>query len=355
MRTFWATFRAGFLFLWSDPTGVILLTFFPILLILILGSALSSVMSVDNALEPVRVANTAELPFDGQPYLVLRPFATLEAAEAALLAGEADVAIESTTDEIAVVRLRGGERNAAVTLVFVDGWRQNMAAAQLALRDGRNPLAGLGGDISVTQTATGGKTMRAMDYYAVSMLVMILLYAGMNGMSLFQQNMAGDFGMRIQAAPAARSSVVAGTLAASTAVSFSQGLVTFLFSALVYGVDWGTRVPLVILTLFVVTVFSQLLCILAILLLKTDAAATGAVELLIGVFTFFSKGYTNSVSFGAAERVFQYLPNALAQTVIFGAVWGGDGSVLVRSLWILIGMTAGLGALTLLVGRRKLA
>ena len=363
MKSFLAVFRAGFRYLWSEPLPVILLTLFPIVLILVLGSALSSLMSNDDTLPPAVAAYVSESE-DSPLYMFMTgeeiaPYVSLvkcsaDEAEAMLVSGECSAVISESAEGVEVRRLEGGDRGSTVVLSLVESYRAVESAVMAAIRDGRDPSAAFEADISVGNAAVGGKVVDAIDYYAITMLVMILLYTGMNGMSLFGKNMTGEFGMRLQASPAPRSTVVAGTLAASTVVSFSQALITLTFSAVAYGVDWGERIPLVLITLFVFTLFSQVISIFVFLIFKNEAATTGFLQAFFWISTFVSKGYVNT-DFGEAEKIFKYAPNALAHTVIFGAVYGGDEAVIMQSLLILVGTVAVLGVGAAALGRRRIA
>ena len=131
-------------------------------------------------------------------------------------------------------------------------------------------------------------------------------------------------------------------------------MITFIFTAVAYGVDWGSRIPLILLTLFAVVLFSQALCIFLMMMFRNDGAAVGAAQALFWVMTFVSKGYVK-MSFGEAEKVFEYVPNALAHTVIFGAVYGGNEKKMLFNMCLLFGYIAALFVLAFVFGRKKLA
>lgn len=342
--------------------SVIMLTLFPILLILVLGNALSSMMSNDDVITRVKAAYVSQsehsdlyefmISDEISPYVDIAP-CSIDQAKEMLDAEEVSVIISEHDGEVNVTQRSEHGRSSTIVLSIVESYRQIHAAAEIAAKDGRNPMPSLDAQIQVQNTATGGRTYSALDYYAITMLVMILLYTGMNGMSLFQKNMLGQFGQRLQGAPLSRGTVVCATMAASTVTSFLQGMVTFIFSATVYGVDWGSRIPLVLLTLFAVTLFSQALCVFLLLVFKSDGACTGIVQAMFWIFTFVSKGYTN-IDFGSAEKIFQFAPNAMAHTVIFGAIYGGDESFMMLSLCLLFAVSIVLSLGAFLLGRRRL-
>jgi hypothetical protein len=364
MRGFLATFRMGCKYLWTNPVSVVVLTTFPILLILVLGSALRGYIAPETSLDPAPVAVAADpggplgaFLQSGEIARFLAPEFTDETQARALLeSGDACAAVLERGGEITVLRLPGGggldSLLTEVALSSVGSYKSSgAAAAAAAMRGGEFP--GLP-EAPVQDMALGGRVPDAMDYYAVTMLVTILLYTGMNGMDLFGKSLLGDTGSRVRLAPVSGSALAGGLLAASTVTSYLQGMVTFIFSGLVYGVHWGERIPLVLLALLAVVLFAQALCILLVALLRRYGPVMGMAQALFFVMTFVSKGYSK-MNFGAAEKAFAYVPNALAHTVIFGAVYGGNEGKMMLSLALLFGMGAVLFVLAFLLGRRRLA
>ena len=362
MRAFLATFQMGFKYLWRNPVSVTILIAFPILLILILGSALGAYISADTSLDPAPVAVIADP--DGALGTFLQSeeisrFFTLDFTDrtrAEQLLADGDVCAAVIEDGYDITVLRGPEGSMAtkVTLSVIDAYKQIGAAAAIAAAEGKDVYALLGEDVPVRDRPLGKRIPNSTDYYAVTMLVMILLFTGMNGMELFKKGLLDDTGSRTRLTPISKPVLVGGLLAASTVTSFLQGMVTFLFSGVVYGVYWGERIPLVLLTLFGVVLFSQSLCLFLLMLLRNEGAVTGLSQALFWIMTFVSKGYAK-ISFGELDNIFQYVPNAMAHNVIFGAVYGGNEAKMALDLALLFGLCVILFIFAFLLGRRRIA
>ena len=362
MTAFLATFWTGFKFLWRNPVTNAILIAFPIVIILILGNALSSYISPETDLDPAQIAVAAD------PGGMLGTFLRNEEisrffeieftdrARAEQLAAEEKVvaAIIEGSGDVSVIRASSGSLYTQLTLSVIDSYKQIGAAATIASMSGKDIDRLLDIDVEVKEVPLGKRIPGSIDYYAVTMLVMILMFAGLNGMDLFHKGLLSDTGNRARIAPISKPALIGGLLAASTLTSFLQGMVTFVFSGLVYGVYWGERIPLVLLTLFAVVLFSQSLCILMLMVLRNQGAVNGVAQALIWVMTFVSKGYAK-VDFGPMDEVFQYTPNAMAQTVIFGAIFGGNEAKMMMSLFILFGLALIFFILSFLSGRRRLA
>ena len=361
---FLATFAMGVKYLWRDPVSVVILTLFPIVIILVLGTALDATFSTDISFEPTTVAVVAEpnspmrgfVQSDGISQFFDSEFTDLATAEEMVADGTASAAfIEEADGNVRVLLPSTPNLMSQIALTVIDSYQQIGTAGAIAFMSGRDIASLIEVDIQITDQPLGTRIPGAMDYYAVTMLVMILLFAGFNGLEMFHKGLFSDMGHRMRLCPINKPSLVGGLMAAATFASFMQGMVVFLFSAVVYGVYWGQRIPLVLLTLFAVVLFSQALCVLLFVIFGKVNSVMGIAQLLFFAMTFVSGGYM-LVSFdGVLGRIFEYVPNALAHTVIFGAIYGGDEAQMTLYLGILFAMGAVLSALAFIVGRRRLA
>ncbi|MDR1735727.1 MAG: ABC transporter permease [Oscillospiraceae bacterium] len=362
MRGFFATFRMGFKYLWRSPVSAAILIGFPIVMILILGTALSSYISGETDLEPAKVAVAADP--QGELAAFLRSgeiarfftytFTDINEARRLVEAGEVTAAVIEDASGTEVFCEAGEGFDASLALAVVDSYQEIGSAAAAAAAQGRDVYGILGQEIAVRDVPLGMRVPSATDYYAVTMLVMILMMCGTNGIEMFGKGLLSDTGSRSLLTPVSKAAHVGGLLAASTVTSFLQGMVTFVFTAAVYGVYWGQRVPLVLLALFAVVLLSQSICIMLVLLFKRPDAASGLAQGLFYVLTLVSKGYSK-INFGAADAVFQYAPNAMAHTVIFGAIYGGNEAKMALYLGLLFAASAVFFAIAFILGRRRLA
>lgn len=362
MRAFIATFKMGFKFLWRETASVIVLIAFPLLIIFVLGNALSFYMEADTDLEPAPVAVVADA--DGALGKFLRSdeigrffsltFTDGQNAGELLNAGDVCAVVTERNGDVAVSLPAETGLLSNLTLSVIDSYKRVGAAAAIAELRGRDSGPILAADVSVKDVPLGKRVPGSMDYYAVTMLVMILLYTGMNGMELFHKSLLSDTGNRIRLSPIHAPAHIGGLLAASAVTSYLQGMITFVVSGAVYGVYWGERIPLVLAALFSVVLFSQALCIVLLMLFRHHGAAAGIAQALFFSMTFVSNGYFK-FDFGKASEIFAHVPNAMAQTVIFGAIYGGNEIKIASCLALLFGLSGAFYICAFLLGRRRLA
>jgi len=362
MNTFTATFTTSFKFLWRNPVTCTILIAFPIVLILILGTALSSYISPDTDFDPVTVAAVVDdEQSDFAKFLKsedISRFINVEFfAEEPRIGGEGIIIFEKDGD-IYVKKSNSAEMGADIAVSVIESYKQisaaaNLRAARITDGDYAKIFEIAEKQVSVTATPINKRVPSATDYYSVTMLVMILMYTGMNGVDTFKKGLFSETGARIRTSPVSVAPHIAGLLAASTVTSYLQGMCTFLFSIFVYGAYWGENIPLVLLTLFAVVLFSQSLCIFLLMVSRSEGAAAGMCQALFWLMTFVSQGYSK-MTFGAADKIFAYAPNALAHQIIFSSAYGGDGGKIAANLCILFALGAVLFILSFLLGRRKL-
>ncbi|MDR2558435.1 MAG: ABC transporter permease [Oscillospiraceae bacterium] len=364
MKNFLNVFTTAFKYCWRDPLNVSVLILFPIVLIFVLGNALAGFISPKYDFEPIPVSAVVEKGGNLEAFLqnseISRfldvTFATREETEQLLESGDSFITVIEEGGEISVIRPAGGGTTSQVAISTIDSYKQIGAAMTIAIMNGENPselFLFMNTEISVTAAPLGNRVQSAIDYYAVTMLVMILLFTGMNGLELFKKSMFSETGARVLIAPVPKPVLISGLLAAATVTSYIQGLITFLFSMFVYGVYWGENIPLVLLTLFGVTLFSQAFAITILLLFKNPNATMGAMQALIWTMTFVAGGYVK-MDFGAAQAIFNYSPNSLAHTVIFGSAFGGNHDRMMADLRLLFIYTAVLFVIAFILGKRRL-
>jgi ABC-2 type transport system permease protein len=364
MRDFLSVFKTNFKYLWCDAVSVVILTAFPIMMIFVLGTALASFISPDYDFEPIPVSASAEAGGDLEMFLqsseitqfLSVTFTDAQNARELLEAGEVNVAIIEENSGVSVVSLRGAGLDAQVPVSIIDSYKQIGAAMTLALMNGGNLtelLTLTEAELSVISAPLGNRVQSAIDYYAVTMLVMILLFAGMNSLELFKKGVFSDTGARVLTTSVSKPALIFGLLTASTLTTYVQGMVTFLFCTFVYGVYWGENIPLVLLTLLGVTLFSQAFAIVILLLFKSPGATMAVMQSIIWVMTFVSGGYVKA-DFGAAQDIFNYSPNSLAHTVIFGSAFGGNHERMMSDLRLLFIYIAVLFAIAFILGKRRL-
>ncbi|MBM7615353.1 ABC transporter permease [Alkaliphilus hydrothermalis] len=204
--------------------------------------------------------------------------------------------------------------------------------------------------------STEGNIPSSMDYYGITMLVMILMYGANYGLFGIAEDFFGTVGARIKSTPISGYEMYIGKTLGTVLTLFCQALIIVFFTKYVYGVNWGDNLMAIFgicLTLsFFTTGFGIMLCMLS----PTRKFATNIINLVVPVFTFLAGGYAPLPNLGKVIGKARYLsPNYIGQRAFFSYIYEGATSntmYFVLFLW-------GLSLLTMItaisVGRRQAA
>ncbi|SDK86096.1 ABC-2 type transport system permease protein [Paenibacillus sp. OK060] len=320
----------------------------PLLLIFILGTALSSTMGTAKEAipDPVRVGiiQTEEDSGSGAISEALNTFVTSLAvsemmkvqniptekeAVSALRRGDLDFAVIVPSDLEEQI-MKGEEarlqwilgKDGTLNVVgetlftrFTDELNRQVAAAKVlgpdavaAMSEHSQTNRTSSSYIAVSSPGEVGTSYSASQYYAASMLAMFMLYSGMTtSNSLFGERDKKTL-TRLQAAPIGNGVIFAGKIAGNSLIAFLQAIIIVLATHWLYGVNWGTHPWLIVLICVLITLASMTLGVIVTLLFKNSASASAALQGIIIAMTFISGGFT-PIAVGFVQRISEFTVN----------------------------------------------
>ncbi|MCX7843113.1 MAG: ABC transporter permease [Clostridia bacterium] len=134
------------------------------------------------------------------------------------------------------------------------------------------------------------KTISAMSYYSAAMLVMFLLFGANTGTKLIiEERESRTLGRLISARPG-KAALITGKFLGLMLICFTQAVILIIFTQLFYGVNWGvslTGIALVTLSsAFAAAAFGMFIAAIA----RTVKVADGLGQLFIQAFTVIGGG-----------------------------------------------------------------
>ncbi|MBK6885155.1 MAG: ABC transporter permease [Tetrasphaera sp.] len=302
----------------------------PLLLIVILGNALSSTFKDSSpASSHAGTSNLGVVDLDrSAASAALVTFLRDTAAFAVTtvpspVAGETKLAADDI-DVLATIPDGYGARLASgadptVQLAAVDANVDHLRASQLAidsLGDATRATVAAGGT-TATPTAyamwnyIGHGTSTAADpaaglngitYYTVTMIVLILIYGLSNTMNFVKEEYDGPLGDRYLASPTSKFSLVGAQVVSGTLTSVFQAAVIVVTARFAFDADLG-KDPLVAGAIIVIAaaLFNALGLVLG-LLGRSRPWLDPAMSLLIPVMTFFGGGFVK-LDFGGLQKL----------------------------------------------------
>lgn len=194
-------------------------------------------------------------------------------------------------------------------------------------------------------------TPDAMSYYAIAMLMMVLLYGAEYGCNSIADDYFGVIGERIKTTPIKRYQQYIGKMLGMVVATALQGIFIVLLSGLVYGANWGSNYLALLGVIFSMSAASVTLGACLCMITRDGAKGQSMVSLLVIACTFLAGGFVK-VDMGPLKFI---SPNYYAQTAMFNSIYNGDMGIAMQNIGILWLFVIGASSIAILMSRRKRA
>jgi len=350
-----------------EPRTLLFMLAFPVVLMLILGTALSNAFS-----NVTSVGNLTLLYNDvsGQPQLTRAWQAFAQAigeqgvestpaedgqdGRERVQEGEYAGYVELRSDGMAFYgsSWRSIESNILQGMLTAFADRYNLAAAALGSDPSKAEavLAAADGDAGaafIRETALDpDKSPDSIGYYAIAMSTMIALYASVSGSHLFRSERTRHTAIRLLAAPIGKGELFAGKVIGCTIINLLCVLLVVLFSRFVFQADWGDHFGLVFLVLASLVALAVSIGLGIGSIGRGDSA--GSIIMIFAQIASFVGGayFPLAAGIGSFIGIVSYLsPLRWANMSLIGMIYLDDTS----SVWPTVGLNLGLAAAFLFV------
>ncbi|QCX33166.1 ABC transporter permease [Caloramator sp. E03] len=197
-----------------------------------------------------------------------------------------------------------------------------------------------------------GNIPRAIDYYAVTMLVMTLMYDTISSAVLAGEDIYEAIGNRVKCTPVKFYELFLGKLLGLIATFFLKAVMIICFSKYVYGVNFGENMPVILFITFSFSVFSTSFGIMTAFFAKDEKRAVNFLNGIVPLFTFLSGGYTKFSTFGSLEKIIFFIPNKLGHEAFFNTIYNGSSQIASKAVLSLWAMSILMFIFSSLKGRR---
>lgn len=303
-----------------QPLLIVNLTLLPLLLILILGSALAgtftddrstSTTSVSVDLGVVDLASGPEASqfsdfIDDATVFDVHRYRSTAAVNRAVRAGDVEVAlvVPATFGD-----RRADGRTASVSLRAVDTNVDSLRAAQVAIQAYNEAVVTTATVAESGRVPTGGWTLHdhtpkaaagpsdpstgvsGITYYGVTMLVLVLVYGMANTMNFVKEEYTEALGDRYLVAPRSRFTIVSAQVVTGIILSMLQAAVVVGVAHTVFGADYGERMGMFAVVVFLLAVFSNAIGLLLGLIARAYPLLDPIVTIAIPAMTFLAGGF----------------------------------------------------------------
>ncbi|MGG7177488.1 ABC transporter permease [Clostridium paraputrificum] len=356
---------------WRDKQSLISMMLVPIFLILILGNALKSnedftarnidkvnVLYVNNGtgegsktfedfinreelkeiIEPNKIDNIEE----GKSLIESRKYDALVLYD------------ESLEGKLQVVGSDYNELGVSIVKSVVDTYSSSANTYEALAKINAKDFSFIKHNNLSEETITvSGKKPSSIDYYAITMLVMIIMYGSIYGNFAIDKSYYGTVGNKIKSAPVKLGSIFIGEGIGVVLTIMLQVIVLLLVSNFAFGVNFGNSIPLILLVSLSLSVLSTLLGMLACMVTKKGLIGLALLNVLVPILTFLSGGFVKVNFSGIIGGIAKMTPNYLATNAIFKDIYGGANTEVYLSIlgiWIISAILF-VGAME--IGRRE--
>lgn len=191
----------------------------------------------------------------------------------------------------------------------------------------------------------------SMQYYAIAMLIMLILTGMIDGGNYIAEEYFGSIGARIKVSPMKQVHQYMGKIVGVNVMVVLEALFMVLFTNIFYGVYWGSHFGWLLLIIISTALLSTSLGATITIVLGTDIGVEIICPTIVYASTFLSGGYI-AHDFG----FFKYItPNHYAKVAINTLIYGGEMNIVYRQFGILLVVTAIVAEIGVIVAERRKA
>jgi len=190
---------------------------------------------------------------------------------------------------------------------FTDKYNAAAAVARIEPAKTEMVLAGGGNDYIRELSVDSNRTPGSIDYYALAMTVMVGMWAAMGAGKLIQGEVLRGTAVRLVTAPIRKSEIFTGKLLGGIVTNILCVIVIILFSKYVFKAYWGHHMGIVMIVLISEIILAMSFGLAGSYLLK-GAASRGIISLVVQLLSFFGGAYF-PIGDDSGEGVMGFLVN----------------------------------------------
>lgn len=181
----------------------------------------------------------------------------------------------------------------------------------------------------------------SLDYYAVTMLTLILLYASLTGFWAIRSEREEKTEARVLCAPVRGYEFLTGKVIGCISVTVVQGLAVILFSKLVLKAYWGENLLPVALVLLTYSIMTVSLGVAMAYVFRSGDTASGILNSIIPFLAFLGGAYVPlSIMSGFITKIAMVSPVSWTNTALFKIIYDNDYSAIPGSIIINLSLAA---------------
>ncbi|WEK55788.1 MAG: ABC transporter permease [Candidatus Cohnella colombiensis] len=197
---------------------------------------------------------------------------------------------------------------------------------------------------------TEGKKPGGMDYYAVTTMFQCLLFGALFGVFAVTKDLGNYTHRRLLTTPVRSSAFMTGKLLGSTAIVFMIALFIFIVTKFGFKSNWDGNLELILSVLLLFSIIAAAMGMLLGYLTKSTMISSLLMFILSTVFTLVAGGFS-PMKGKLIELLSKLSPNTYAQEALFTNIY--EDKIMLSPLIRLVLFAGIVICLTVLAGRRR--
>ncbi|AEM74816.1 ABC transporter permease [Caldicellulosiruptor acetigenus] len=174
----------------------------------------------------------------------------------------------------------------------------------------------------IFESAMATRLPRALDYYAVTMVVMIALYGAMGGSAVIETEKRQNTITRLYISPQNPLMILMSKAMAQLVFLYAQLCIIVLFSKYIYKANWGNNISAILLVLLIYSIFAVFFGLCIALLTRNLLLSNVLISSFAVASTFIAGGYfIVDIRPGLLQTIRNLLPNYVVQSSLFTLIY----------------------------------
>lgn len=184
-----------------------------------------------------------------------------------------------------------------------------------------------------------GDNYSSFQYYAASMLIMFLLYSGIMVSESLNTEIEGRTLYRLGSMPVSPLTIFVGKIFGNSVITLLQAATIVYGTSWLYGVNWGNHPAYLLAICVLVVLCSMMLAVVCTLLTKSQTAANAVVQVVIITMTFLSGGF-QPIPIDLIQKLGEFTVNHWALQGIIRVMLDAETGEIIHHV-LMLGMVGG--------------
>lgn len=333
-----------------DRRAMILMVLFPIVLILLLGNALSNndmhinakvLYSIKGNGEDVKYFKDFQSSLEKDKLVKFVEFNKLDSAVKKVKNIEYDCAIVYDSEKRNIQLYKNDKFNLSGSIVetiindYVMEYNKNYQIAKVAPQKLTEIMKGDNNDFVNIRCLNSKRQPTALDYYSITMISMMILYGSIYSAGSITSEIYYKTSHRLLSTPMKKWQLLTGKVIGNFGITFFQMFLVLLCSKYVLNGYWGNDMISILLIFMAESFMAVSVGIGISFIVKNPSTMEGLLSILIPFLVFIAGGYTDSVNkIPIVKKIAWVSPVKWVNQSMFNIIYDNNYSIFSKTIFL---------------------